>query len=456
MSNTNSSSSNLLSPLVDALCDCGTILWKLLTNNPNRIDWKEEFLALGIKNKNDETPRYLSCKEDNYRIEYLFYLPKGLTVEHVEKAISRVATVSKKQPEYISVERYLDKAKVVVDKGVFEKELFKFEDLDFSCEKGSFKIPVGYYLKDGKLTLLCLDLSSSTQCNVLIGGTAGYGKTNISKSILSSVTKFYSPDFVKYIICDLKGTELPLFTKTQHCISYTDSVHETCTVIKDLLKEMADRYSLFIEAKCKDFNEYTSRGNKLPRLILFIDEFADLTLMAEAGDIDKEVITDLARLLQKGRAAGITCIFALQTAKATLIPTEIRNNMPVTIGLGCRDGNQSKSITGDSTALADLRERPAGMCMVFGLPRFNPTTLIKSIYMPEGDNELSSILKPYFKNSESKVISNAVADNVITKKVSGFDLNKSDLFAEFQPKPKKKRKPHGSKKVKLDKFDDLN
>lgn len=451
---------NILSPLVDCLWQCGSIIWKILSNNPNKIDWREEFLALDIKNKDEETPRLVSCTEDEYIVEYLFYLPKGLTVEKVEKAISRVTTLSKKEEGYVTVKRYLDKAKIVVDKGVFEKELFRFEDFDFVPKKNSLELPVGYYLKEGKKQLLLLDLTSSTQCHVLVGGSSGYGKSNVSKCILSAITKFYSPKYIKYKVADLKGTELPIFANTEHCESYTDSAEETVTFVKELIVEMDNRYSILKKANCKDIKEYHSRGNEMPYMMLFIDEFSDLTLLADSGDIDESVISDLARLLQKGRSAGIICIFTLQTAKATMIPTEIRNNIPVTIGLGCRDGNQSKCISGDSMILAELRKRPAGLCLLFGLPRFDETTLIRTIYMPEKDALMKDILKPFFKKpTTTQHLSNSntiVCENVITKKVSGFDLDKNELFASFQPKPKKQRKSHGAKKVKLDKFDNLN
>ena len=46
-----SNSNNILYPLVESICECGNLLWKLISNNPNRIDWRAEFLALEIKNK---------------------------------------------------------------------------------------------------------------------------------------------------------------------------------------------------------------------------------------------------------------------------------------------------------------------------------------------------------------------------------------------------------------------
>lgn len=448
---------NLISPLVDSLWECGNILWKLLSNNPNKVDWKAEFLALGVKNGEDKTPDFISRTEDKYRIEYLFSLPRGLTVEKIEACTSRIATVFSKEVEYISVERFLNKVKVVVDKGVFEKEIFKFEDLEFTPPtEDSLIIPVGFYIKDGKLEMLCIDLASPTQCHVLTGGMPGYGKTNICKSILTTATKYYTPEQVVYKICDLKGTELPMFAKTKHCIAYTDNPFDTVNIIKDTVREMDDRYAVLIKAKCKDIGVYHEKGYKMPRMILFIDEFADLTLLASDGVIDDSVVTDLARLLQKGRAAGIICIFAMQTAKATLIPTIIRNNIPITIGLGCRDAGQSKSITGDSEKLVELRNRPSGMCMVFGLPRFDPNTKIKSICMPKSDYEMCSILEPYYIYSESIVISRGDSESIVTKKVAGFDLDKKELFSSFQPAPKKSRKSHKERKANKEKLDKLD
>ena len=463
------SENNMLSPVVDALFDVGSLLWKFIINNPNKVNWKEEFLALGIHNKEKLTPKYLNCYEDDYRIEYTFSLPVGLTVEDVANSISRVATVFSKEVEYVSVERYLNKVKIIIDKGIFENELFTFESLEFKPSKDKFLIPVGYYLKEGKKTMLYLDLSSSTQCHVLIGSSSGYGKSNVFKVILATLTKFYNPNEVQFMLSDLKGTELSLFKNVKHCIEYTDNAQDTVNMVNEVLNEMQRRYELLTKNKCKDIQAYRNKGFKLPYLLLLIDEFADLTLLADSGDIDSVVITNLARILQKGRSAGIICMFSLQTAKATLIPTEIRNNMPITIGLGCRDGNQSKTITGDSTDLAKLRNRPSGLAMVFGLPRFDNNNLVKTFYMPQDDDELEEILMPYYKpipkepEKESNTLPKriCVTESTIVRKVSGFGtLDKKELFSEFKEDKRKpvakKRQSHKSKKVKLDKFDKLD
>ena len=468
---TNKTNTNILEPLVDSIYECGNLLWKLISNNPNKIDWRAEFLALGVKNNEDYTPKFINRSEDDYRIEYLFTLPIGITVEKVEKAISRVATLHSTNLEYVTVERFKDKVKVVIDKGVFENEIFRFEDLDFKPKKNTLQIPVGYYLKDGKKTLLYIDLSISTQCHALIGGTSGYGKSNIVKSILAFIVNNYSYQEVSLVIADLKGTELPIFEKTLHCTKYTDSPYETPSIIKEMLNEMEKRYKLLLSNKCNDISSYNLKGGKLPRIIFVIDEFADLTLMVDSGDLDESIISDLARLLQKGRSAGIHCIFSLQTATATLIPTKIRNNIPLTIGVGCRDGNQSKTITGDSTDLALLRDRPSGMCMVFGIPRFDNTTLVKSLYVPKGDDELADILRPHFKPDPQKEVlkekteklsenlNSKVSEYTIVNKFSGFGtLDKKELFKSYGETRKpvaKKRQSHKSKKVKLDVLDKL-
>ena len=105
----NKNNDNLLSPLVDSIFECGNLIWKLISNNPNKVNWRDEFLALDIKNKNDVTPKFLNCYEDNYRIEYLFTLPSGITVEKVEKSISRVATLHSKNLEYVSIKQSYSK-----------------------------------------------------------------------------------------------------------------------------------------------------------------------------------------------------------------------------------------------------------------------------------------------------------------------------------------------------------
>ena len=281
---TNKTNTNILEPLVDSICECGGLLWKLISNNPNKIDWRAEFLALNIKNNEDYTPKFINRSEDDYRIEYLFTLPIGITVEKVEKAISRVATLHSTNLEYVTVERFKDKVKVVIDKGVFENEIFRFEDLDFKPKKNTLQIPVGYYLKDGKKTLLYIDLSISTQCHALIGGTSGYGKSNIVKSILAFVVNKYSYQDVNLVIADLKGTELPIFEKTLHCTKYTDSPYETPNIIKEMLNEMERRYKVLAQNRKRNIEDYNRaramypQMENLPFIVIVVDEFNDLVM----------------------------------------------------------------------------------------------------------------------------------------------------------------------------------
>jgi hypothetical protein len=144
----------------------------------------------------------------------------------------------------------------------------------------------------------------------------------------------------------------------------------------------------------------------------------------------------------------------------------------VTVGVGCRDANQSKTITGDSTDLAMLRNRPAGMCMIFGLPRFDNTTLVKSFYMPQDDEGMEAILQPHYKTDPKETVLKEkterlnedlnckVSEYTIVNKCSGFGtLDKKELFKDYVETRKpvaKKRQSHKSKKVKLDKLDKLD
>ena len=57
---TNKTNTNILEPLVDSICECGNLLWKLISNNPNKIDWRAEFLALDVKNNEDYTPKFIN------------------------------------------------------------------------------------------------------------------------------------------------------------------------------------------------------------------------------------------------------------------------------------------------------------------------------------------------------------------------------------------------------------
>ena len=96
-----SDNGNLISPLVDSIFECGSLLWKLISNNPNKVNWREEFLALGIKNKDEATPKFLKCYEDDYRIEYLFTLPIISSQKVIESFLNDIKSYTLPQIEHL-------------------------------------------------------------------------------------------------------------------------------------------------------------------------------------------------------------------------------------------------------------------------------------------------------------------------------------------------------------------
>ena len=109
--------------------------------------------------------------------------------------------------------------------------------------------------------------------------------------------------------------------------------------------------------------------------------------------------------------------------------------------------------------------------MVFGLPRFDNLNLVKTFCMPQSDEEMESILEPYYKPDPKKQellekanrlndsLNTKVSDYAVVNKVSGFGtLDKKELFSSYGETRRpvaKKRQSHRSKKVKLDKLDQL-
>lgn len=463
---TDKKKTNALDPIADSLFDLGVMIVDSLLSiftNPNSIDWEKEFKYLKLENMDEERPKLLECKNEKYFLKYYFSLPSGLTTDSFEKHLERFRTIFKvdaKDDALVYVERAGGGCVLVLDKDLFAKELFPYADINYK-ERG-LKIPLGYYILNNSLRLLFVDLADSNTPHFSIAGTTGKGKSNGVKLILTSLVRYNTPEFFNMSICDLKGTECYNFEHLPHTVHYTDDAGRTCEIIDEILEMTKQRYKILKDAHCKDIQAYHKKGFKMPYHLLMIDEFPELSILADSkycDEVPSDVISKITSLLNRGRAAGIIVGLSSQTNKATVMPTEIRSNIPLTIGLGARDKAHSEGICGMS-GLENLRG--VGMANIYGLTD-RPYYTIKMFYMPETDNELLGLLP-------KKQSTHPVGDNVSvtvhenTKIVSGYDLDKKSLFAAFrgelptkeQPKPKKERHRNKKKSSIADKLDSLD
>ncbi len=167
--------------------------------------------------------------------------------------------------------------------------------------------------------------------HLLIAGATGAGKSVCVNSIILSILYKRSPQQVKMILVDPKVVELKLYNDIPHLL--TPVITEPKRALQALhwcLCEMERRYALLDQMGVRDISNYNNRieerkicTEKLPYIVIIIDEFADL--MATSG---RELESTVARLAAMSRAVGIHLVLATQRPSVNVITGLIKANIP--------------------------------------------------------------------------------------------------------------------------------
>ena len=183
--------------------------------------------------------------------------------------------------------------------------------------------------------------------HMLIAGTTGSGKSVCMNSIIISLLYKASPEDVKLIMVDPKMVELGIYNGIPHLlIPVVTDPKKAAGSLQWAVTEMMRRYKAMSDAGVRDLESYNSiiesqevDGNKLPQVVVIIDELADLMLVAA-----KEVEESICRIAQMGRAAGIHLVIATQRPSADVITGLMKANIPSRIAFAVASAMESRII----------------------------------------------------------------------------------------------------------------
>ena len=164
--------------------------------------------------------------------------------------------------------------------------------------------------------------------HLLIAGTTGSGKSVCINSLIISILLRARPDEVKFIMIDPKMVELSSYNDIPHLLApvVTEARRAALTLKSWVIKEMERRYRAFHDAGAKNLEAYNrgrGEGEKLPLIVVIVDELADMMMVAAA-----EVETTICRLAQMARATGIHLVIATQRPSVDVITGLIKANIP--------------------------------------------------------------------------------------------------------------------------------
>ena len=202
--------------------------------------------------------------------------------------------------------------------------------------------------------------------HVLIAGTTGSGKSVCINTLILSLLYKSSPEDVQLILVDPKVVELKVYNNIPHLpFDVVTKPKAASEMLKWSVREMERRYRAFADREVRDiegFNQYVEDVNsgrrdpfpidqhdesdslapvlrKLPRVVIIIDELADLMMVAA-----KEVEESICRLAQLARAAGMHLVVATQRPSVDVITGLIKANMPSRIAFAVSSGVDSRTI----------------------------------------------------------------------------------------------------------------
>jgi DNA segregation ATPase FtsK/SpoIIIE, S-DNA-T family len=187
--------------------------------------------------------------------------------------------------------------------------------------------------------------------HLLIAGSTGSGKSVCMNSIICCLLMKARPDEVKMMMIDPKKVELSTYDGIPHLTApVVTDVKKAAGYLKGAVKEMESRYELFASLGVRNITQYNQlvieepgdRENPrrpLPYVVIFIDELADLMMVAPV-----EVEDAICRLAQMARACGMHLVIATQSPRVDVITGLIKANVPSRIAFAVSSGIDSRVI----------------------------------------------------------------------------------------------------------------
>lgn len=219
------------------------------------------------------------------------------------------------------------------------REVIDSQEFTKSKSKSSFAVG-----KD--ISGSCIVGNIAKMPHMLIAGTTGSGKSVCMNSIIISLLYKSGPEDVKLIMVDPKMVELGIYNGIPHLlIPVVTDPKKAAGSLQWAVTEMLRRYKMMSDLGVRDLESFNSivvqeeGGQKLPQVVIIIDELADLMLVAA-----KEVEDSICRIAQMGRAAGMHLIIATQRPSADVITGLMKANIPSRIAFAVASAMESRII----------------------------------------------------------------------------------------------------------------
>lgn len=317
--------------------------------------------------------------------------------------------------------------------GVSFRELI--ESKEFQDAKSNLAVGIG---KDIGGQVIVTDIAKMP--HVLIAGSTGSGKSVCINTIIMSILYRAKPDDVKLIMVDPKVVELSVYNGIPHLmIPVVTDPKKAAAALNWAVAEMDDRYQKFAKCGVRDLKGYNERvetvlkepavegeerPNKLPQIVIIIDELADLMMVAK-GEVEDAIV----RLAQLARACGIHLVIATQRPSVDVITGLIKANVPSRIAFAVSSGVDSRTIL-DMTGAEKLLGKGDMLFAPAGYPK---PARVQGAFVSDG--EVSKVVDFLKENCNGEVvytqdITSPMYSSPAMAESQAFGGDKDEYFAE--------------------------
>ena len=235
----------------------------------------------------------------------------------------------------------------------------------------------------------------SKMIHMLVAGSSGSGKSVFLGALIVSMIYKYSPEELRLILIDPKKTEFVLYNNLPHLMinEIITDVNKAVQSLNWAIGEMNRRYGLFEQmsragtyvVNLDQYNAQLEKSKRLPKIVIIIDELADLMLAAK-----KEMEDRIQNLTQKARAAGIHLIVATQRPSTDVITGVIKSNLPTRIAFYVATDVDSRVIL-DQTGAQKLLGKGDFLYTTSGIN--TPVRVQSAFISPEDSQKVVNFIK---------------------------------------------------------------
>ncbi len=255
------------------------------------------------------------------------------------------------------------------------------------------------------------DISKMT--HLLVAGSSGSGKSVFLGSLIISLIYKYSPEELRLILIDPKKTEFVLYNNLPHLMinEIITDVNKAVQSLNWAIGEMNRRYGLFEQmsragtyvVNLDEYNSHLEKNERLPKIVIIIDELADLMLAAK-----KDIEDRIQNLTQKARAAGIHLVVATQRPSTDVITGVIKSNLATRIAFAVATDVDSRVILDQSGAQKLLGKGD----FLYTMQGVNTPVRVQSAFISSEDSQrvvsfIKSNNEAYYDESATTFINNA-------------------------------------------------